>query len=869
MDNPTPKQIIETLRRELARLKASGASEEDVRAEVAAAREVMQEFAQRDPERRNLWDATGAFVQALSDGQTFGLSGIASAALDAWVKHPIDITRGTGDVAGFLKEFQSNRDAKTASVEQLPWLAQLTAGVAGGLTNPVQTFFGPIKTGTQLAKLGAMKTMARGAAEGGAQAFAQGVGENIGTTADPTGLRHGAGYAMVGVPLGATASLGARYLARRKLGMKPAEEAGARRAGGAMDADKKYEVPVFPTGTGAPTPRAIDVAGPTTVLEAREAARSVAGRAAIEPSFKAAEAEAPVAVGRAFDEATGTTAADAEDLASEIATMEAMREKADASLKSHYDALITKLKAEHAVAVDKAKRTALPKALDILGNETDYNGPDAIETLGQIKDARGEAAAVNYPKAIEGTKGTPVPLSPEAEAFLKTPTGQAAWAFAQRARADIAPRDPSRALPVVRKLSDQAPPGFTMDQVEKIPQLRDALTVEEAVPDAEAWHVMKQYLANAAKLGPDQVTPEGLSSVHAQNALALHGTAIDQQDELFRQADRAYADASSEMRATKLGMASGRATGNPPVQRALSGSLTAMEKIAGELPPHEADLFKLGGRHAIASMLRAGKRPEAIALLLEEPTSDISRQVTMAYGEGAPQRIAAKLRTLEPPKLSLPKRPSPFEVDPDMAAAKRGFGITKTPTAPSATNPALSLSALEESVPTMSQSQRRNLQRGAAAAFRGELASGKSLDLATPERARQFAFAAKTPEDARQVGLVDRAWSDLLDRQKKILGQGAELPDPTRSIGEVAVEAITPSIGLTTARAGRQLARHPTAARVAKLGEEDAAFLRLLAQSPEDVQAAIRKISGVDDEIARRTMEAAGLAGRLAPAPFR
>lgn len=869
MDNPTPKQVIETLRRELARLKAAGASEEDVRAEVDAAREVMQEFAQRDPERRSGWDALGAFVQTLSDAQTFGLSGIGSAALEAWIKHPVDLVRGTGNVAGFMQELVANRDAQVASKDQLPLVASLVAGIGGAFTNPVQTVWGPIKAGKELAGSGRVMTALKGMREGGTQAFMQGVGENVGSTADPTGVRHGATYAAFGAPLGAGASLGARYLARRKLGMGRAEEAGGRRAGQAMDADKSYEVPVFPTGTGAPKPRAIDVAGPTTVLEARQAARSVQGRQAIEPVFKAREAEAPIEIGKAFDEATGTTAKDADELAQEIAVIEGMREKADANLKSSYDAMIAQLKEAHAVAVEKAKQTALPKALDVLKEESGGKIPDAVSELGLLKDARSELAASTYPKAIAGTKGEAVPLTPEAETFLKTPTGQAAWAFAQRARADIAPGDPSRALPVVRKLSDKAPPGFTMEQVEKIPQLREALTVEETVPDAEAWHVMKQYLANAAKLAPDQTTPEGLSAIHAQNALELHGTALDQQDELFRQADRAYADQSGEMRATKLGMASGRATSNPPVQRALSSSLTAVEKQVAALPPNEADLFKLGGQHAIAAMLRAGKRPGAIALLLKEPSSDISRQVVLAYGEGAPQRIAAKLDALEAPKLSLPPKPTPFEVDPDIAAAKQGFGITGTPTAPSAGKPKLSLPSLEAALPTMGATQRTNLQRGAAGAFRGDLAAGKSLDLGVPERARQFAFAAKGPEQAKQMTLVEKAWNDLLERQKQVLGQGAQLPDPTRSIGEIAVESSTPSIGLTIARAARQLYRHPFESSVKKLGQEDAAFLKLLAESPEDVQAAIRKISGVDEEVGRNAALASGMAGRLAPTPFR
>lgn len=829
--------IVTRFRKRLAEMRAAGASKEEIRDFIEDAKVVLDEVSANDPERqRDVNDTIGAVAQEILQGATFGLEGLVEDAL----------SRGS---------FRENRDARAANRAALPAYLSIPAGVTGALINPVGSLLGPAKAGA-----GVLRTLGKGALEGAAQAGITGTAENVGTTADPTGLKSGAMYAAVGAPLGAAGAVYGRRLANSRAA-SAGFDAPKRRLGEAVDADMAYEVPVFPKGPGAPKPRAFDVAGPTVRAEAKEAARSIPGREAIRKPFEQFEADVPKRIGEGFDAATGTTAKDADDLAREIASLEAARAQANTTQAAIYDDVIAQLKEAHRVAVEEAKRTALPKALNVLEEESGGKIPDAVETLGQLKDARSELAGHNYPNAIEATKGQPVEMTPEAEAFLKTPTGQAAWQFAQRARADIVPSDPSRALPNVRKLSDKAPPGFTMDQVEKIPQLRDALTVEEAVPDAEAWHVMKQYLANAAKLGPDQTTPEGLSAIHAQNALQLHGTALDQQDELFRAADRAYAEQSGEMGAVKLGMAGAR--GNPPTKSALSRSLTAVEQQADALPPNEADLFKLGRQHAIASMLRAGKRPSSVALLLEEPSSDISRQVVQAYGEGAPQRIAAKLRALEPQKLRLPAKPADMPMAPEVEAAQKGLGITRAPVE--------ELPVLESSLPSFSQGQRRNLQRGAAADFRGELAKGKSLDLGTPDRARRFAFAEAKPGSGKLLGQLEQALQDIVKKQKTVLGGEAPLPDATEGVGELAAKAYTPSLGLTAARMMRQLLSHPFKGRVERLGLEDAAFNRQLLDDPDVLRQALEQLTAVNKRGSELAASSAGRFGRLGaalPSPF-
>lgn len=845
----TDDPIVRILHNEIVRLMKAGASREEIQAEIDAARSVLSEDSSRDPERkRDINDAIGAVAQTALDAMTFGGAGLLEDAL----------TKGS---------FRENRDMRAANKAALPARVAIPAAMVGGILNPVGSVLGPAKLGA-----GALRAAIRGLGEGAIQAGASGVGENIGTTADPFGLKHGGAGVMFGAPFGAVGgAVGrSRALSRaRTAGFANETESASRRASAALDADKSYTVPVLPRGPGAPKATTLDVSGPTMQREANKAAQSIPGRQAFVTKFTERDAQRAKSIEEAFDHATGTTAKDADAFARDLADIERARDAANASQKAQYDQLVANLKRSHSQAVAaakvKPKPTTTSEALDVLRQESGGDIPDAVDVLRSVKEGRSAQAARDYPAAIAATKGRPAPLTKEAEAFLKSPTGQAAWKAVQRNRGDVVAADPSRAFPEVTVISSDLPPGFTREQVEKIPALREALTKQEAVPDAEAWHEIKRYVQDAAKLGAGEATPEGVQAIHAHNAMGLLDTVIGQQDEMFRAADLPYAASSAEMEATRLGMTPTK--GNPPSKRALTRSLTAVEDRVSALPKNEVDLFRIGKQFDIASRLRAGLSPQRAAKLLDEPTSDLSREITLAYGPGAPRRIAARLRTPDAPVSPGPfvKPPAPAEIPrtQDTDAALAGLGIRTTPTAPSPAKPGRSLAELEEWAKGLTPGSKKELRRGASAAFRDDLAGGKSLGLDTPERARQFAFATKTPDDVARVRAIEEAWNDIGGRQKAVLSGNPKLPPGEETVGDVATESIAASVPYMIARGARSVLRHPSKAKIERLGKADAAFAKLLTDDPQALQDALRQLRLVDTSAGEQAAKSSALIGRL------
>jgi hypothetical protein len=842
----TDDPIVRILHNEIVRLMKAGASREEIQAEIDAARSVIAEDSTRDPERkRDINDAIGAVAQTALDAMTFGGAGILEDAL----------TKGS---------FRENRDMRAANKAALPARVAIPAAMVGGILNPVGSVLGPAKLGA-----GALKAALRGLGEGAIQAGAAGVGENIGTTADPFGLKHGGAGVMFGAPFGAVGgAVGrSRALSRaRTAGFANETESASRRASAALDADKSYTVPVLPRGPGAPKATALDVSGPTMQREANKAAQSIPGRQVFVTKFTERDAQRAKSIEEAFDHATGTTAKDADAFVRDLADIERVRDAANATQKAEYDQLVTMLKRAHSNAVAaakvKPKPTTTSEALDVLRQESGGNIPDAVDVLRAVKEGRGARAAADYPAAIAATKGQAVPLTKEAEAFLKSPTGQAAWKAVQRNRGDVVAADPSRALPEVVQGTQQTP-GFMPTALGPNSVLAKPQT--EVVPDAEAWHEIKRYVQDAAKLGAGEATPEGVQAIHANNAMGLLDTVIAQQDDMFRAADLPYAASSAEMEATRLGMTPTK--GNPPSKRALTRSLSAVEDRVSALPENEADLFRLGKQFDIASRLRAGLSPQRAAKLLDEPTSDLSREITLAYGPGAPRRISARLRTPDATVGPGPfvKPPAPSEI-PRMQhtdAALAGLGIRTTPTAPSPAKPGRSLAELEAWAKGLMPDSKTQLRRGASTAFRDDLAGGKALGLDTPERARQFAFATKAPGDVGQVRAVEEAWNDIGGRQKAVLSGNTKLPPGEETVGDVATESIAASVPYMIARGARSVLRHPSKAKVERLGKADAAFAKLLTDDPQALQDALRQLRLVDTSAGEQAAKSSALIGRL------
>lgn len=839
-DNET---IAQALHREILAAQARKAKPEEIRQLIQWAQEAIDQKTAADPERhRTASDQIGAMASTALDAATYGLGGIAAAA---------------GSAALGQGSFQENRDAWAKNKSALPWQASVPSAIVGAVANPIGAFLGPVPKGA-----GLMRTLGKGAAEGLAQGGMTGIGENVGTSDDPTGIKHGVVSGVIGAPFGAAGAVAGRYLSRR--GTDKIQEAATQRHEKALDADRSYTVPVVsqpgPQLPGVPEPRGIDVAGPTTMKEAQQAAKSIPGRQAIEPAFKEMEASLPSRTTEGFDYATGTTAADADALARQVAGLEQARDAANAAQKVAYTKQIESLKSAHKAAVEQAKVTAIPRALEIVKNEAGGEIPDATKILQETREARGAQAARDYPAAIDATKGQPAPPTPEAEAFLKTPTGASIWKMVQRERADVVGVDPSRALPEVVK-ETRRPSGFTPTQLGPNSALSKPET--EIVPDAEAWHRMKQIASDIGKLDPEQQV-EGVTAAHVHNVRGLLDTVMDQQAQPFRDADLPYAIRSSEMAATKLGAYP--AKGNPAPSRLLNQSLTASESRVPEMTADEAQRFQQGRQHLVASLLRQGKSPEQIGRLLAIPDGDVSRIVTQAFGEGAPERLGAQFRGLKAPDLVLPPKPGDIPRTLGTEAALSGLRVTKTPTAPSPSAPEVSLPQLETQAAGMVPGVRANLQRGAAADFRGDLAAGKDLNLGTPERGRQFQFAAETPAKSEHMAMIERALKDISDRQNKVLSGSVELPRPTEGVGELAAKSITPSWGLSLARAGRQLYSHPFEAIIAREGAKDAAFNKMLLEDPGAIDRAIQALAAASAATNAKASALSAPAGRIGAA---
>ena len=239
-----------------------------------------------DAERTPGEQVTTALNSALDAG-TFGLAGLAADALSP------------GD-------FRANRDARKAEYGRLSTSDRVLSGLAGGLANPVSRVLPAIP-----ASSGYLATAGRGALEGALQGAATGFGENVGTT-EGAGMGTAIG-AVGGAVGGAVLTPLAKALMARGGGV--AEDA-TRRALDAQVADAGpvapaaqapmqsfrlarptlQQTPLAPVPRNAPTPMAVDVAGPNMVANARGATSTVPGREGFRVPFEARAAAMPEAV---------------------------------------------------------------------------------------------------------------------------------------------------------------------------------------------------------------------------------------------------------------------------------------------------------------------------------------------------------------------------------------------------------------------------------------------------------------------------------------------------------------------------------------------------------------------------------------------
>jgi hypothetical protein len=476
------------------------------------------------------------------------------------------------------------------------------------------------------------------------------------------------------------------------------------------------------------------------------------------------------------------------------------------------------------------------EALDAMKAEGDL--PDIDATLKEMHKARGQVGA-EYEDIWKATRGQEVPSTKESEAFLKTRVGQAAWKKVQAERADAAQFDDAMKLP-----TRPARPGSADF---------------ESVPDAEAWHRMKQYVNQAAKVGPAQTVLEGVDAADAVFARDKMLPALHAQNTAAAGVDLQYANMSDDMRAFASGANKGR-----------------WSKSFDEMTPSQQELYRAGRRAYFGQIVRSGKGRDVIAKQLSDPNTNLAQDAELAFGQGASQRIAQQIATpkqapfVAPARPAVPPAPAPIPQSPEAAGWLTGRGILDVPTVGDGARP--SLGEVRQSLFGMPDTGREALRQGAAGAFRNEMAEGRKLALGNAARQERFSMAATSPENARRMVDTERAWDTALDRQSDILsGRGEVREQPAGGLLAKAAEYFAPTAKWMLAKAGKaQLGEHATITQL-KQALGDAEFARLYTgdiNKPIRAVQAQRAMSDLRNRAAQRLGAMAGRQGGLLGSQF-
>ncbi len=777
-----------------------------------------------DPERQlTTGDELARSFVNLLDAGTWGGAGLATDALQS-------LFQGEG-------AFRANRDARQALYNQMPAAERLALGVAGGIANPY-SFFGKIKTGSKLLRAGL------GALEGGTQGALQGAGENIGTESgfvDPaiSGAKWGAGLG------GLFGTIASRFAKKPTAGEALVEQTAI------ADAPVTRQVPVIRDPL-APAPLAIDVAGPVTTAAARKAAQSPKGKAVAEAKLAPRMDEKQGGLLRAFDEVTRTNEDDAVRLAAQIRTAEQARDAANGlqkeqyaeevrTLQEQYRQLVAKQRDAYAAQKEQARAdyvAAKPTeptptdALNVLKAEGDV--PDVDATLKAMHEARGQVGK-SYEDIWQATRGKEVPMTPQAEAFLKTSVGQKVWAKVQSERADLAQFDDAMKLPTR--------------------PLRPGSAEFEAVPDAEAWHRMKEYVNKAAKVGAGQGPIEGVSAADAIFARDKMLPALREQSSAAADVDLQYANMSDDMRAFAAGANKGR-----------------WSKSFDEMTPSQQELYRQGRRAYFGRVIRSGKSRDALAKQLSDPNTTLAQDADLAFSPGASRRIAQQIATptrapfVAPPRPATPARPvpppAPAEIpqSPEAAGWLTGRGILDIPTIGTGTKP--SLGEIQQSLFGMPDTGREALRQGTAAAFRNELAEGRPLNLENPGRQTRFAFAA-SPDDARRMANIEGAWTRAGETSKGILDAPLATDAPRGSLLSEIAGGMSINPWWWATQTGRRMATDALASRrLARQGDIDKSFLDIVLDEPDAIRRARERVAALEESKRKLGLGVAARAGR-------
>jgi hypothetical protein len=354
----------------------------------------------------------------------------------------------------------------------------------------------------------------------------------------------------------------------------------------------------------------------------------------------------------------------------------------------------------------------------------------------------------------------------------------------------------------------------------------------------------------------------------AAGAMDLLNPVMAQQDALFRSADVVYRTQSATLGAMRTGATPMRS--NPPIAKMARQSLTAIEKQLPEMSATDQQALRQSKLYDIASRFRAGSlTPERAAKLLAEPTSDLSREFRIAGLD--PDKYAKALRTPDRPvfqrpvvtRPTLPPKPTPRSHGPEVTAALRGLDVTRTPAIPSPANPERSLASLARDATRMAPDERMALQEGAAAGFRRELGSGKSLNLGVPERAAQFGYATRAPGGVETMRSVDDAWNAVEKLQGRVLPSGvAGVEPPSGGLLAAGADVLSPWWKRTVVNVVRRTIGESSATNSALRSATDAQIMKWITSDPGTIAKELADMSVKDRKAVEKAMQAVSLAAR-------
>lgn len=331
------------------------------------------------------------------------------------------------------------------------------------------------------------------------------------------------------------------------------------------------------------------------------------------------------------------------------------------------------------------------------------------------------------------------------------------------------------------------------------------MSTKEAA-DPETLHFMKQYLAKMARLGVHD-GQAGMIATQAQGALSVWGKVKSEMPEVWQQADAAYAADARVKNMTNVGRNLMNTRVNPAGDRALHTSLDAIEQSVRDAPPHEQQAFRDAAQSAVADYFRSGRSRVGMVAQLSNPASEMSRRIVLATGDqNAPSAFRARL--MAPPRHQWrPSRvPDIPEVSSESRIAQQGMDILRTKIAPSSSQLERSLPALDSQFPSMAPQDQGLFRTGAAAGVRGGWeGTGNSVQSpgrffnASPERARQVAYAFPTPQASSEFQNTIAGWDRAAQQTQRLTGN-------SRTAGRAAEEASRDPMGSAI---GQLFSGHP------------------------------------------------------------